>query len=185
MNRSPTKLPRIRSLRVQAAAHQAEPRHVLPPSLYDTRSPSNRDHIHDALGELSFATVPMTPWFTHEINRTVAALAAETRSSPIMAGESCVERNPQFALRSRLPYTRPVRPKSIKRVDDARKRGGVQALGQLTGTKSRRMVWLEVWNGRARVMVDKALYNDWKERLSIKDVKRRQHVLRRLGLSSR
>lgn len=156
-----------------------------PQSLFGTRSPTNRDHIHDALGELDFATVPMTPWFTHEINRTVATLAAETRSSPTVAGKSCVEREPQPALRPQLPYTRPVRPKSIKRMDNARKHGGVQALGQITRTKSQRMVWLEVWSGSARVMVDEALYNDWKERFFIKDVKRRQHVSRRLGLSSR
>ena len=127
----------------------------------------------------------MTPWFTYEINRTVAALAAETRSSSTVAGKSCVERKPQPALHPRLPYTGPVRPKSMKRVGNARKHGGVQALGQVTGTKIRRMVWLEVWNGRARVIVDEALHKNWKEGYSMKDVKRRQHVLRRVGLSSR
>jgi hypothetical protein len=46
------------------------------------------------------------------------------------------------------------------------------------------MVWLEVRNRRARVMVGEALYNDRKQRFSMKDVKRRQHVPRRVGSSS-
>jgi hypothetical protein len=41
------------------------------------------------------------------------------------------------------------------------------------------MVWLEVRNERAVVMVDKAQYNDWKEKHSMKDVERNQHRLQR------
>jgi hypothetical protein len=65
-------------------------------------------------GELSFTTTSMTPWVTHEINRTVAALAAETRSSPTVADKSCVTRKAQPALRPRLPYARPACFKGIK-----------------------------------------------------------------------
>jgi hypothetical protein len=133
--------------------------------------------MHDATGELSFTTIPMTPWFTHEIKRTVAALAAETRSSPIVRDKSCVERKPQPALRLQLPYARPACFKSIKRVDDARKQGGVLALGRVTGTTCRRMVLLEVWNGKACVMVDKAQHNNWKKKYFTNDIERRQHEL--------
>jgi hypothetical protein len=119
----------------------------------------------------------MTPWITHEINRTVSALAAETRSSPTVADKSCVTRKAQPALRPQLPYARPACFKGIKRVDDARKHGGVLALGRVTRTTGRRMVWLKVWNGRAHVMVDKAQHNNWKRKYFTNDVERRQHEL--------
>jgi hypothetical protein len=77
------------------------------------------------------------------------------------------------ALSPQLPYTRPVCLKIIKRVDDAHKYGGAPALGRVTGTTGRRMVWLEVWNGRAHVMVDKALHKNWKEVYPMQDVERR------------
>jgi hypothetical protein len=101
---------------------------------------------------------------THEINHTVAAFAAAT-------GKSGVEFQSQYASRPRLPHARSMCFTSIRPVYDARKRGGVLAVRHVTRPKSRRMVWLEVCqDGRARIMVDKAQYNDWKEKHSMKDV---------------
>ena len=148
-----------------------------PQSLYGTRSPTNRGHIRGATVEPGFTNIPMTPPFTLEINRTVAALAAETGSSPIVADKSCVERKAQPALRPQLPYASPTCFRGMKRVDEARKHGGVLALGRVTRTTGRRMVWLKVWNGRAHVMVDKAQHNNWKRKHFTNDVERRQHEL--------
>lgn len=117
----------------------------------------------------------MTPWFTHEINRTVAAFAAEMKSSPTVADESCITRKAQPASRPQLPYARLACFKGMKRVDDARKHGGVLALGRATRTTDSRMVWLKVWNGRARVMVDKAQHNKWKIEHFANDVARTEH----------
>jgi hypothetical protein len=127
----------------------------------------------------------MTPPFPLEINRTVAALAAETRSSPTVAHKSCVERKPPPTLRPQPLYARSVCFIGVQGVDDAHERGGVLAPRRVTGTKSRRMVWLEIWNGKARVMVDEALHKDWKEGYPRQKFKRRQHVLRRVVSLSR
>ena len=106
----------------------------------DTRPPSNRDHIRNARGEPSFTITSMTPCFTHEINRTVAARAAEMSSSPTVADKSCVTWKAQPAIRPLLPYARLACFKGIKRVDDTRKHGGVLAFGRVTRTTGRRMV---------------------------------------------
>jgi hypothetical protein len=119
----------------------------------------------------------MTPWITLEINRTVSALATEMRSSPTVADKSRVTREAQPALCPQLPYARPACFKGLKRVDAARKHGSVLALGRVTRTTGRRMVWLKVWNGRAHVMVDKAQHDNWKRKYLSNDVERRQHEL--------
>jgi hypothetical protein len=178
MNRSPASFPAL-----GAAALQAVPRQVFPfPEPDFLQVSMTPDHhlignTYATWGELSFTTTSMTPWVTHEINRTVAALAAEMRSSPTVADKSCATRKAQPALHPKLPYTRPACFKGIKRVHNARKHGGVLALGRVTRTTDRRMVWLKVCNGRARVMVNKAQHNNWKRKYFTNDVARRQHEL--------
>jgi hypothetical protein len=130
--------------------------------------------------KLNFPTDSMTSPWTHEINRTVAALAAETRQLyPTVAGKPGVELQPQRASRTQLPNAKSMCYTSIRPMYRTHKSDGVLAVRHATGYKGRQMVWLEVRNERAVVMVDKAQYNDWKEKHSVRDVERNQHGLQR------
>jgi hypothetical protein len=66
---------------------------------------------------------------------------------------------------------------SIQPVDGLRESNDILAGRHATGNKGRQMVWLEIRNERAHVMVDNARYNDWKKKHSMKDVERSQHGL--------
>jgi hypothetical protein len=85
----------------------------------------------------------MTSPLTHGIDRTVTALAADTRLYPAVTVKSGVELQPQRASRPSLPYGRSMCFTIIRPMHDMRKRGGVLAVRHVTGPKSRRMVWLE------------------------------------------
>jgi hypothetical protein len=85
----------------------------------------------------------MTSPLTHEIDRTVAALAADTRLYPAVTVKSGVELQPQRVSRPQLTYGRSMCFTIIRPMYDMRKRGGVLAVRHVTGPKSRRMVWLE------------------------------------------
>jgi hypothetical protein len=93
----------------------------------------------------------------------VAALAAETKPYPTVAGESGGKLKPQRASRPQLPDAGSICFTSMRPMYGTRKSDDVLAGQHVTGDKDRRMMWLEVKNGRAYVMVDKARYNDWKK----------------------
>jgi hypothetical protein len=100
---------------------------------------------------------------THEINRTVAALAAKTKSYPTVAGEAGGKLKPPRASRPRLPDAGSVPITSMRPMYGTRKNDDVLAEQHDTGGKGGPMVWLEVSrNGEALVKVDKARYDDWK-----------------------
>jgi hypothetical protein len=122
----------------------------------------------------------MTPPLTHEINYTVAEFAAERKKLySTVAERPGVELQPQGASRSLLRDAGSTCFTSMQSMGDSRESNDVLAGQHTTGDKGRQMVWLEVRNDRAHVMVDKAQYNDWKEKHSMEDVERSQHGLQR------
>jgi hypothetical protein len=99
---------------------------------------------------------------THEINHTVAALAAKTKSYPTVAGEAGGKLKPQRASR-RLLDAGSVPITSMRLMYGTRKNDGVLADQHVTEDKGGPMVWLEVSSdGMALVKVDEARYDDWK-----------------------
>jgi hypothetical protein len=154
--------------------------------LYCTRSLSHQDHTRDATGRPSYTTgrpsyttVPMTRPFTHEINHTVAALAATTRLCPPMPGKSSVELRPQRALRPQISDA----STAIRPVYRTCKHDGVVAGRHAKRDQGGQMVWLEVKDGRANVMVDEVQYNNWRKRYYMKGTETDLHGLRRDALS--
>jgi hypothetical protein len=121
----------------------------------------------------------MTRPFTHEINHTVAALATKTRLYPPVPENTSVKLRPQRASRPQICDA----STTIRSVYRTCKNDGVVAGRQATRDQGGQMVWLEVKDGRANVMVDEVQYNDWRKRYYLKGTETDPHGLRRDALS--
>jgi hypothetical protein len=106
----------------------------------------------------------MTSPLTHEINRTVAKLAAGTRLYPTATGESADGLQQQHMSRSQLSNAGSLCSRNVQPMYGARTSDDVLAGQHSTSHKGRQMVWLEYKNGSAYVKVDGARYDNWKKK---------------------
>jgi hypothetical protein len=112
----------------------------------------------------------MTSPLTHEINRTVAKLAAGTRLYPTAAGESADGLQQQRMSRPQFSNAGSLCSRNVQPMYGARTSDDVLAGHHPTSHKGRQMVWLEYKDGSAYVKVDGARYDDWKKKRSMDDV---------------